>query len=113
MKLIRKIKELFALSDRLIFIESEMNELQTKVNNIFDDRLKEFEKKIQTMTFAYTKNLDDTKSDYLKRYVETRLDCIQSEVSRLPSQINRMNSDISEISRDLREITHALEHKKD
>jgi len=106
MRLIRKIKELFRLSERLIFVESEMNELEAKVNQVFESRLKDFEKKIQEMTFAYTKNLHDTKSDYLKKYVETRLDCMQGELSRATYQIEQRNSDFEQ-------VMHVLEHIKD
>ena len=84
---IQKIKSLFNLADRLSVIESELNELETKLQLAVNQYSKDFEKKIQKMAFDYTKNLDDTKSDYLKRYVEVRMDCMQKELSQIPITI--------------------------
>ncbi len=49
----------------------------------------EFEKKLQDMSFAYTKNLDDAKSDYLKRYLEQRLDGMKYDIDHKWSDFNR------------------------
>ena len=102
---IRKIKEFYNLSKRLTFIESELNELDARLEKSVHEYSKQFEKKIQSMTCAYTKNLDDTKSDYLKRYLEVRMDCMQQELSAIPNKIAKLQSEINNI--DLR-----IEHQE-
>ena len=89
---IKKIKDLLSLSKRIGIIESEIAEMECKLKGMSVHYGIEFEKKIQQMTFNYTKNLDDTKSDYLKRYLEIRLDCMQKELSYLPSKIEKIEN---------------------
>lgn len=96
-KFLNKVKKLFSLSDRIHLIESELNELESKLDDSVKEYSKKFEKKIQEMTFNYTSNLDDTKSDYLKRYLETRLDCIQQELMLIPGKICSIENKMVEI----------------
>jgi hypothetical protein len=92
-KLFKRIKELFTLSERISVFESELREMEGKFILMSAQYGVEFEKKIQQMTFAYTKNLDDTKSDYLKRYLEVRMNCMQQELISLPHRIqNQMDA---------------------
>ena len=106
-KFISKIKELFSLSDRLVLVQSELIEMENKFaqsvieyskkyEQEIDKQTLMFEKKIQQMTFAYTANLDDTKSDYLKRYLEVRMNGVQGQVTGLVSEMNNLNYKISE-----------------
>ena len=117
---IKKIKALWAISDRLMFIETEIKELESRFSQGINEYSKHFEKKIQQMTidynkdiadknneyskqfsdkikkmsFDYTNNLDDTKSDYLKCYVEQRLNCMQHEISQIPFRIENVKNTI-------------------
>ncbi len=106
MGFITKIKEIYRVSKRIQVIESELNELDAKLEKAVNEYSKQFEKKIQEMTFAYTRNLDDTKSDYLKRYLENRMNCIQSEVSSIPNRLAALQSNINDIALK-------LEHQED
>jgi|SRR6266853_3039809 predicted SprT family Zn-dependent metalloprotease len=87
---IQNIKSLLSLSKRIGIIESEIQEMEAKLTQSVVHYSKEFEDKIQHMAFAYTKNLDDTKSDYLKRYLEVRMNCMQAELSQLPQKLQAM-----------------------
>jgi len=89
---IKNIRDLLSLSKRIGIIESEIAEMECNLKGLSVHYGLEFEKKIQQMTFDYTKNLDDAKSDYLKRYVEIRLDCMQKEISCLTSKIEKMEN---------------------
>lgn len=91
---IQKLKALFSLADRILFIEKEINEIDSRIKKSMEEHSKQFEKKIQKMSFAYTKNLDDTKSDYLKRYLEVRMNCVQQELNALPAKLGAMRDDI-------------------
>lgn len=97
-KFIRNIREIYRISLRLSSIDSEIKEIDNKISTSMARYSKEFENKIQQMTFAYTKNLDDTKSDYLKRYLEARMDGVQYQLSQLPHQISCMRSEINIIA---------------
>lgn len=90
----KKIKDVFALSARIENLSAEIKEFDKQMKHSMRLHTKEFEKKIQEMTFAYTKNLDDTKSDYLKRYLEVRLNCMQQELSSIPSRLAGMQNEI-------------------
>ncbi len=85
---IKNIKSLLSLSRRIGIIESEIAEMECKFKGMYVHYGIEFEKKIQQMSFDYTNNLNDTKSDYLKRYLEMRMDCIQQELSAMPKKID-------------------------
>lgn len=87
---IKKIKQLFDISNRISLIESQLNELDERLEKNFYEYSVKFEKKLKKMTFAYTSNLDDAKSDYLKRYLENRLDCITNEIRSLPRQFKEL-----------------------
>jgi predicted SprT family Zn-dependent metalloprotease len=87
---IQNIKALWNLSKRIGIIESEIQEMESKLEQCVDHYSKEFKNNIQQMAFAYTKNLDDTKSDYLKRYLEVRMNCMQAELSQLPQKLQAM-----------------------
>ncbi len=95
MGFIQKIKDMWALSERLMFIENELKELESRMANGVLEYSKQFEKKIQDMTFAYTRNLDDTKSDYLKRYLEQRLDSMGYAVDEIPRQIDGLRESLN------------------
>ena len=101
-KLFYKIKAIFSLTDRLLAIEHELNEIDARIEKSIEEHSKQFEKKIQEMTFSYTRNLDDTKSDYLKRYLEVRMDCVNEQIRSIPSKI-------ANIQQELRGITSRLE----
>ena len=105
-KWFRSIKNGINVAARLALIESELREIDSKIQERMHHYSVEFEKKIQQMTFDYTKNLDDTKSDYLKRYVEVRLNCMQSEINIYPIKISSMQKEIDK-------ITMGLEHKEE
>lgn len=109
----KKIKQLFDLSSRIAIMESEIKELDNKIKksvlaysqefelNIkktFKEKETEFENKIQQMSFAYTANLDDAKADYLKKYLECRLDNMGHQLRILPETLRAMQSDIRRIS---------------
>lgn len=100
---IKKIKELLSVASRIHVLESELNELDTKLKQSVNEYSKKFEERIAQMTFDYTKNLDDTKSDYLKRYVEVRLNCMQNELTSFPGKIyelsDRFNQRLLEVTR--------------
>lgn len=91
---IKKIKDLLSLSDRIHMIQNELNELETRIGLSVNEHSKSFEKRIQDMTFAYTKNLDDTKSDYLKRYLEQRMNGMQYDLSQIPIKLQLMQDKI-------------------
>lgn len=103
MGFIRKIKELYTISKRLTCIESELNELDARLEKAVLEHSKVFEKKIQEMTFAYTRNLDDTKSDYLKRYLEVRMNCLSDQVNNVLPSISVLNKDIQRIEQLIEE----------
>jgi phage host-nuclease inhibitor protein Gam len=96
-KFIKNIKELYALIQRVQTLDSEMNQLNTVLNDAVANYSKQFEKKIQEMTFAYTKNLDDTKSTYLKKYLEVRMDCIQDQINTIPQQLLAMEQGLKSL----------------
>ncbi len=98
MNFVRKIRELLALSQRISLVESQINEIDVRIKDAMNQYSKDFEKKIQDMTFAYTRNLDDTKSDYLKRYLETRINCISEQVRLIPERMSQIQSEINDIS---------------
>jgi hypothetical protein len=102
-RFIKKIKDLFALSNRMENLEHELKEFDARVQNLIDDGILQAEKKIQALSFAYTKNLDDVKSDYLKRYLEVRLNCMQQELSSIPMRLSSMQHDILKIGSQLEE----------
>jgi hypothetical protein len=102
-KWIRRIKEVFNVSNRIAVLESELLELDAKLKNSVIEHSKQFEKKIKDMTFAYTNNLNDTKSDYLKRYLEVRMDCMQQTLTNLSSQLPDLKSDIYRIEQQIEE----------
>ena len=92
-KLFKRIKDLFALSERISIFESELREMEGNFIQMTAHYGEEFEKKIQKMSFDYTKNLDNTRSDYLKRYLEVRMDCMQQELTSLTYRIqNQMDA---------------------
>jgi hypothetical protein len=108
MKCIKKIKELFSVSSRIAVLESELSEIELNIKNTIDINLKQLrtllndefkacEAKIQKMTFDYTANLEDTKSQYLKRYVEVRMDCMQQELSQIPLKIAAIQGDMNKL----------------
>lgn len=74
--------------------EQKIKKLEMRITSTFDKELKIFEEKVQKMTFAYTNNLDDTKSEYLKKYLETRLDCLQNTLYSIPKKLESMQSKI-------------------
>jgi hypothetical protein len=90
----KKIKDLLALAARMENMQLELDEFDRRVKESIKESSKDFEKKIQEMTFAYTKNLDDTKSDYLKRYLEVRLNCMQQELTSLPLKLSAIKEDL-------------------
>ena len=94
MRFIRTIKNMYAMSQRIETLESEVNELEEKLKGSIDNYSNQFEKKIQQMSFAYTKNLDDTKSDYLKKYLETRMNCIQESIKQIPHRMVAMEREL-------------------
>lgn len=96
-KLFKRIKDLLSLSDRIHMIQSELNELETKIGLSVNEHSKSFEKRIQDMTFAYTKNLDDTKSDYLKKYLEQRMNGMQYDLSQIPIKLQLMQDKIDNL----------------
>ena len=98
MGFIQKIKDMWNLSQRLAVIETEIKEIDARIEHSINEYSKQFEKKIQDMTFAYTRNLDDTKSDYLKRYLEVRLNCMDENVRQLPNKIARLQEELDGIT---------------
>lgn len=100
-KFFYKIKAIFSLTDRLLFLEREINEIEERIKKIMEEHSKVFEKKIQEMTFAYTRNLDGTKFDYLKRYLEIRVNCMQQELNSLPNKINNMQAKLYQLESNL------------
>ena len=82
-------------------IEDSIVRIEEMMNKNVNDNLKLFEEKIQKMSFDYTKNLDNTKSDYLKRYLENRMDCIQNEVSNIPKRISELRCGMESIDKRL------------
>jgi hypothetical protein len=84
---IKDLKNLIKLSRRIGIIESEIEEIECRYIAMNAHFGLEFEKKMQKLTFDYTNNLDDTKSQYLKRYVEVRMDCMQRELKAIPKKI--------------------------
>jgi hypothetical protein len=108
LKFIKKIKDLFNLSQRIAILESEIQEIDINIEHTIEETLKEFqrisrielvnfEKKIQQLSFDYTANLEDTKSQYLKKYVEVRMDCMQQELSQIPEKIGRIQADMNKL----------------
>ncbi len=77
---VKKIKKIYSLLKRISALESELKNIDEKLSKSMDNHLKQFEQKIQNMTFAYTCNLDDAKIDYLKRYLDARLDVLKELV---------------------------------
>ncbi len=98
MRFINKIKALWYISERIAFIEGELRELDARLDRSVIDKSNQFEKKIQEMTFAYTKNLDDTKSDYLKRYLEQRLDGMQYDINQFPKMLQAAEESMNGIT---------------
>jgi hypothetical protein len=80
---IKNIKRLFDLLNNFEQIKQTIIENKKDLFNLYDLLSKNLENKIERMTFDYTKNLDGTKSDYLKRYIEVRLNCIEQSTNKL------------------------------
>lgn len=95
MGFIKKIKSVLTLTDRIFSLEQQIGELDTIFKNSLVEYSKKFEKKIQDMSFAYTKNLDDAKSDYLKRYIDQRLNGMQYDITQLPERINLLSDQVN------------------
>jgi len=109
---IKNIKSLLSLSRRIGIIESEITEMECKFKGMYVHYGIEFEKKIQQMTFDYTKNLDDTKSDYLKRYLEVRVDCMQNQLtSLLPGIIKQLKENVDMMDLRLERLEENEEHE--
>jgi hypothetical protein len=96
-KWFRSIKAALNMASRLALIESELNEIDIKIQERMIHYSNEFERKIRQMSFAYTKNLDDYKSDYLKKYLEVRMDCIQKQVDEFPKEIEKIQSNYDKL----------------
>lgn len=73
---------------------SKIEDFEKNIDSKLNLTLQEFEKKLQQMTFAYTSNLPDTKSEYLKRYLEVRMDCVQNQIRDLPEKLERLRHDV-------------------
>ncbi len=77
------------------------------VGDILDKLLLRFkddvDKVIQEKTFAYTKDINDTKSDYLKRYLETKYNGVSDSIMDLQLKINPMQVRIEALEKDLEE----------
>lgn len=108
MRFIKKIKEIYNVSQRINVLETEIKEMDSRlkesisnysaefhriIKEIEQSSFKQFKKKVQDMTFAYTKDLDDTKSDYLKRYLEQRMDGMQYDVRQIPLQLAELRKE--------------------
>ena len=93
-KFIQKIKDLYNLSKRIDKLQKTVIKLEKKISDNVEENLKHFEEKIKQMSFAYTRDLDDAKSDYLKRYFETRMNCIQQEVTNIPRRMATMQQEL-------------------
>lgn len=87
--IIKKIKGLLILSNRISGIEDDIK-----------NHCEICEKKIQDMAFAYTNDLNDAKSDYLKRYIETRMSCMQNEISSVSSEISRLDQSMLRLKKN-------------
>lgn len=84
------LKDLNATLKKIKRIEEKLIPLEKRLTIMLDKELKLFEEKIQKMTFAYTSNLDDSKSEYLKRYLETRLRFMEETIISLPLKLADM-----------------------
>jgi len=105
----------FVKKCRQIWVAKRIQDGQKAVDNIgkqLDKMLVTFKDDVdhilETKTFAYTKDLNDTKSDYLKRYLEQRLDCMASSISAMSSSINELSARIDGVERGL-EIIRELQ----
>lgn len=76
---------------------------EAKIKDVFNRELKIFEEKIKQMSFNYTKNLDDVKSDYLKRYLETRVDCLQLSITDIPNKLIGLQNQVTTLYESLGE----------
>lgn len=56
---IKKIKDVLTLTQRIFSLERQIGELDAIFKNSMIEYSRQFEKKIQDMSFAYIKNMDD------------------------------------------------------
>jgi hypothetical protein len=82
-KFIRRICRINTLLKEMELLTAKVENLPTFTEDIMAQRLGDFEKKVQAISFAYTASVDDAKSEYLKLYVKSRLDCMQSQLEKL------------------------------
>jgi|GEM_PF-6383932 hypothetical protein len=100
--------------EKLQKVELLISKPESEFTKILSEHLKQFEEKIQNMAHAYTANLDDVKSDYLKRYLEIRLKSLVDEVAlRMPDEINRLRVAVEWHGDSIREIRDKLEAHDD
>jgi len=100
--------------EKLQKVELLISKPESEFTKILSEHLKQFEEKIQNMAHAYTANLDDVKSDYLKRYLEIRLKSLMDEVAlRMPEEINRLRVAVEWHGDSIREIRDKLEAHDD
>ena len=99
-KFIRTIKRLYNISNEFKTLQSELNEFEGKLKDSVQNYYKEFEEKIQQMTFAYTRNLDDTKSEYLKRYLEEHIKCLHGADTKLSMRVFSMEKQLQSLILD-------------
>ena len=98
-----------------------MRFIRNFINNILEQKLDKmlkkkqfaiFEKEMQKKVFAYTADLNDIKSDYLKRYLETRLECLSNSVTSLSSELQNILSRIEEHEIKFREYVDTVSRMK-
>ncbi len=100
-KFIRKIKKSINVLNNIEELERKTKDIQRKLAQTAEENSKHFEEKIKQMSFDYTKNLDDTKSDYLKIYLETRINCLQQSIYAIPKQIEGMQERLNKTQENL------------
>lgn len=96
MGFIKRCKEIWQLSQRIRVIENEIKEIDQKLEIAVREYSKQFEKKVQDMASAYVADLDDVKSDYLKRYVEQRLNGMQYDIKQIGEEISCLGQNMDE-----------------
>lgn len=111
-KFFKKVCGIYNLALRFKALESEINLIETRLKESVKNYSKDFEKHVHQMTFDYTRNLDDTKSDYLKRYLEVNINSIQNQVNAIQNKIDATFNNVSVIKQELKQLIHERNKKE-
>lgn len=78
----RLAKNIKGYDDHLRFlVEININKLADEASLLYEENIKKFEDKIQQLSFAYTADLNDTKTEYLKRHLSVITDSMHAYVN--------------------------------